>query len=349
MEKGLKNLTQAYRSAQKKQNDGTYHDQPDSGIGISDLDDTHEEDHAPAPAISGQARVPSLQSMLGSSTCDYLTGTNPARHESLTTLEADTAHGCHTLIHDRGLKSIIADDIGSKAMKDGETEFEVQARHSMIKSPESSEPEMLLSREVTSVSRSPEDEAIDISEDSMDDSGLDSSMDIDKQKEETLDRLMLYFYDLFAYTQFSQHNGDNSSSPECSTNPKHTTQAPSRETRRSGRKRKSDESTERDEREDEDDDKPSKRARGTNESDILDTSAARRLACPYYKRNKGKHQPSRACAGPGWLAVHRLKYASILFQCLTVAKTCAGNIYIESTLCLYIVDVVTLPLKMKRN
>jgi hypothetical protein len=75
MEKGLKNLNQAYRSAQKKQNDGTYHDHEDSGIGISDLDeDSSPADMLPAsmseahfatyPGGYQQQRVPSIQSMI---------------------------------------------------------------------------------------------------------------------------------------------------------------------------------------------------------------------------------------------------------------------------------------------
>jgi hypothetical protein len=83
MEKGLKNLTQAFRSAQKKQNDGTYHDHEDSGIGISDLD----EESSPAdmlPSVpeahysaytnvypSQQQRVSSIQSLM-----------NPAYHHA---------------------------------------------------------------------------------------------------------------------------------------------------------------------------------------------------------------------------------------------------------------------------
>ncbi|KAF2823576.1 hypothetical protein CC86DRAFT_372508 [Ophiobolus disseminans] len=78
MEKGIKNLTQASRSAQKKRNDGTYHEE-DSGIGISDL----EEESSPAELLPGvpenpfaayqhtsgypsqqQPRVPSIQSMI---------------------------------------------------------------------------------------------------------------------------------------------------------------------------------------------------------------------------------------------------------------------------------------------
>ncbi|KAH7078255.1 hypothetical protein FB567DRAFT_552267 [Paraphoma chrysanthemicola] len=76
MEKGIKNLTQAARSAQKKQNDGTYHDHEDSGIGISDLEEESSpadmgpsvsEAHFPTYAVgypSQQQRVPSIQSML---------------------------------------------------------------------------------------------------------------------------------------------------------------------------------------------------------------------------------------------------------------------------------------------
>lgn len=80
MEKGLKNLNQAYRSAQKKQGTGTYdEDHGDSGIGHSDVDEEHEE-RVPSSALSDMAdtgyqfrssyaqrqhqRVPSIQNML---------------------------------------------------------------------------------------------------------------------------------------------------------------------------------------------------------------------------------------------------------------------------------------------
>ncbi|CAO2657440.1 Nn.00g035660.m01.CDS01 [Neocucurbitaria sp. VM-36] len=92
MEKGLKNLTQAYRSAQKKQNDGTYHDHEDSGIGVSDLDEESEDHHhADIPNVSPvqyttypvgypsqqTQRVPSIQSMLHPHTMQY-----PSHHYS---------------------------------------------------------------------------------------------------------------------------------------------------------------------------------------------------------------------------------------------------------------------------
>jgi hypothetical protein len=86
MEKGLKNLTQAYRSAQRKlSNNGTYHNHEDSGIGITDLDedsgigitDLDEEPLGdrlsvfesncslhPGGSLSQHHRVPSIQSMI---------------------------------------------------------------------------------------------------------------------------------------------------------------------------------------------------------------------------------------------------------------------------------------------
>jgi hypothetical protein len=103
MEKGLKNLTQAFRSAQKKQNDGTYHDHEDSGIGISDLD----EESSPADMLSSvpeahysaytnvyptqqqqqQQRVSSIQSLM-----------NPAYHHPSQYMAHPQVHG-HPLSH----------------------------------------------------------------------------------------------------------------------------------------------------------------------------------------------------------------------------------------------------------
>jgi hypothetical protein len=69
MEKGLKNLNQAYRSSQKKQ--GTYEDQnEDSGIGFLTDEESDDRIHLPeVPEASAytpteQTRVPSIESML---------------------------------------------------------------------------------------------------------------------------------------------------------------------------------------------------------------------------------------------------------------------------------------------
>lgn len=93
MEKGFKNLSQAARSALKKQgyHSGTYADHEDSAIGVSDFDeedDHHTEMAMPvAPAThyqntqlqypgaypSQQQRVPSIQSMLHQHPMQYAT------------------------------------------------------------------------------------------------------------------------------------------------------------------------------------------------------------------------------------------------------------------------------------
>lgn len=70
MEKGLKNLAQAYRSSQKK--NGTYEEHGDSGIGHSDLEEEQDDrmpDISESPfqyqqGSTAQQRVPSIQSML---------------------------------------------------------------------------------------------------------------------------------------------------------------------------------------------------------------------------------------------------------------------------------------------
>lgn len=84
MEKGLKNLSQAARSAMKKHGfQGTYADHEDSAIGVSDFDEESDEHHTemtlpvatashypsaqlqyPGTFPPQQQRVPSIQSML---------------------------------------------------------------------------------------------------------------------------------------------------------------------------------------------------------------------------------------------------------------------------------------------
>jgi hypothetical protein len=46
----------------------------------------------------------------------------------------------------------------------------------------------------------------------------------------------------------------------------------------------------------------SKQLRQDNEDAL-----ARRLACPYFKRDPVKYQEERSCVGPGWKRVHRIK------------------------------------------
>ncbi|KAK9780029.1 putative C2H2-type domain-containing protein [Seiridium cardinale] len=45
----------------------------------------------------------------------------------------------------------------------------------------------------------------------------------------------------------------------------------------------------------------------TNQSATPNTVAAKKFACPYYRRCAWNHQNPRSCAGPGWQSVHRVK------------------------------------------
>jgi hypothetical protein len=226
-------------------------------------------------------------------------------------------------------------------------EDEVQRDHNTQERSTSPQPEMELSVATSSVPHSSEDEAVDLSEGSVDESSMSCLNDIGAQKEEILDRLMLHFYELFAGTTFAQYSGNNSSSPAVSS--KQSAQPPGKAAKSSGRKRKSNERSEGDERGDEDEDKPSKRSRSLGDADRDESSSARRLACPYYKKHHGRFQPSRACAGPGWLTVHRLKYGLLDIFSYMPANPCVESIFIESTPCLYTVDAVTISLTMKHN
>jgi hypothetical protein len=85
MEKGLKNLAQAYRASQR--NKGTVDGHYDSGIGVSDLEEESEErtidmqdpeSSTPFQNQYTQQRVPSIQSMLGQ--YPAMQGTLPQHH-----------------------------------------------------------------------------------------------------------------------------------------------------------------------------------------------------------------------------------------------------------------------------
>ena len=45
-------------------------------------------------------------------------------------------------------------------------------------------------------------------------------------------------------------------------------------------------------------------------SDVVAPETRRAFACPYHRRNPTKRQASRACGGPGWLEIHRVKYVT---------------------------------------
>jgi hypothetical protein len=349
MENGLKNLTQASRSAQRKQ-ESLYQDHTDSGVGMSDYEKSRRQSYTGSrPSILDQRRVPSIQSMITVAQDRPRTSSNSTPQEvpRLLTQEipsSDVAIERRNISHNHIKEEKIAhlsdetpDDftiVGSSTQQgpatdrskheienwspqrhDGHKEScmgrsaaedEVQLIYNTQERSTSPQPVLRPPTATPSAPQSSEDEAVDMSESSIDGSSMPCLNDIGAQKEEILNRLMLHFYELFAGTTFAQCTSNSTLSPKISS--KQSAQPPGTTDRATGRKRKSKDSSEGDEREDEDKDKPSKRPRGLGDADREENSLARRLACPYYKKHRGRFRPSRACAGPGWLTVHRLKY-----------------------------------------
>ena len=58
---------------------------------------------------------------------------------------------------------------------------------------------------------------------------------------------------------------------------------------------------------DEDSDDENNRKRRRKSRINKDQIAGLKLACPYFKHNPGRHSKHRACAGPGWHTIHRVK------------------------------------------
>ena len=142
-----------------------------------------------------------------------------------------------------------------------------------------------------------------------DDYDVDSPVTVQARKECIVDRLMVRVHDIFAYTNFSTSHGyETAGSKKRGQDFDRSTKA---DTKQSGKKRKmtgKEEDNARDDRDEEDDDESRKRRPGESAGSKPAMGTQRRLACPYYQHNPRKCFPSRACRGPGWHTIHRIKY-----------------------------------------
>jgi hypothetical protein len=141
-----------------------------------------------------------------------------------------------------------------------------------------------------------------------DDSEVDSIGDLTTQKAQIVDHLMVHVYDMFALPDVKKCKGGSGSSSSTSIiqgNEKTTQELPSYGSKRtlySRGERNDDE-----DRDEEDDDDTSKRRKMAKPVTDDFSKDSKRLACPYYKQDPHAHKSSKACAGPGWYKVHRLK------------------------------------------
>ncbi|KAH5305110.1 hypothetical protein HBI12_171720 [Parastagonospora nodorum] len=149
-----------------------------------------------------------------------------------------------------------------------------------------------------------EDELLETTEDSLDDSSPGGALGIHAQKEEILDRLMVYFYQIFTATNDFKRHGEQSSTPS-----KHSKQSDDSSDHPTASRPKKRKSGDRDEGNKDREDEGGGGKRRRESKNILNdkSEASKRLACPYFKRKPLNYQPKRACSGPGWLTVHRLK------------------------------------------
>jgi hypothetical protein len=190
-----------------------------------------------------------------------------------------------------------------------------------------------------------ESEGLNSAQSSSDDSSVDCMDDVTIHKQLMVDRLMVCFYDMFAFTEFTTCNGDATSSSNGS--PEERAKSADWGARK-GKKRKSDERQDKEQPNSEDDNDVGKRRRTKDRFAMQDLKAEKRFACPYFKRDPQRHQSSRACSGHWWPDVHRIKYDLQLTQRL-MANASTGAASIALTLCRSIADAVTPRLRSKTN
>jgi len=338
MEKGLKNLNQAYRTGQKKQ--GNYDGNEDSGVWIIDHDDEayYSNNSSSLPSVSEtaikyentslQTRVPSIQSMLsypfpplrrlpslqenfplnfGHSSSTWLSGTpetGPGYERG--SITAQSARTTSNPPASRDNDSILSDKAQSKTLEQDKPDSQ-----SIVNEPGVQDGRSPVSPKTPSNSLPSDSDTLQSGGSSTDSSSettrsvsVDDPYEIRAQKEQLIDRLMLRFYEIFNTTGFSGAKDQGSSSaPNVSTS--HSNTSPQRSSNAGSKKRTSDERGE--DQDDENDNSNSrKRSKNSDGAAVLDEEK-KKLACPYFKHNPRKYQGLRSCPGPGWDTVHRLK------------------------------------------
>lgn len=136
------------------------------------------------------------------------------------------------------------------------------------------------------------------------------------QKKVLLNRLMGYFYEVFfsspmRSTSFTRHGTSSEQSDPQSKDSSTSTSMTSASvasgylgtSQASGKRRASGE----EDREQEEEGRPPQRRRGKDIQDSPVDKLTKRLACPYFKMDSARYRATRACIGPGWKSVHRIK------------------------------------------
>jgi hypothetical protein len=138
-------------------------------------------------------------------------------------------------------------------------------------------------------------------------SDIDSAEKIKIHRAQLVDRLMVLVYDMF---NPADSLGTRRHAGAGSNNVLKARPAIVGSQQKSGKKRGSHESQKNEDEgiDDDENDFPKRRRGASGQHDKTHQEPFRKLACPYYQREPRKCHKHRACSGPGWDTVHRLKY-----------------------------------------
>ncbi|PSN65855.1 hypothetical protein BS50DRAFT_621649 [Corynespora cassiicola Philippines] len=327
MEKGLKNLRQASRSAQKKQ--GIYgHD--DSGIGISDDEpDGNPEDYN----VSSASRLPppilmSASDESLSASTSTLRSTRKHQHISFSPIrEKEASVGFYETIESLPQIFETNDSAATASTKKDNIDRFLQ-KHAELPDRDDSSYSHQISDSIPTSSRRSEDVTVietqspdhhhspctecslsdpsTTSEPSSNPSDNSSVIpgDTTSVKRRIVDKIMIRFYEIFESTSISSYRSHASGTPSSSTgsNSSRTHQSHSGAL---GKRKPKDCEGDKDDQNKED--RPNKRHKKDEELDKMLSENKRKLACPYFKYNRRKYRDRRSCPGPGWDSIHRLK------------------------------------------
>ncbi|KAF2036397.1 hypothetical protein EK21DRAFT_84083 [Setomelanomma holmii] len=164
---------------------------------------------------------------------------------------------------------------------------------------------------------------------------IDHAMDLKTQKEQILDRLMLCVYEMFAQTTFHTRGGHDGKTSSCA--PQHRSSSSTSSSKYKGKRSYTNEQGRDDDRDENEDDDSRKRPRIQTQFSGSGSQDRKRLACPYFKHAPLQTYSSRACYGPGWPSIHRMKYLPFQSRSTHLSDYITENTCIGSMPCLFIV------------
>jgi hypothetical protein len=171
-------------------------------------------------------------------------------------------------------------------------------------SPTSIFAEALQFGECSSSSPGTETETSDTTDESLDDVDAETDIDLETQKKHIVDSLMADVYEMSssANLRMCSPRASSASSSQRTSGP-----SLDKSSNVTSKRRALAERDRNDEQSDKEDEGTGKR-RKTLETSVEEAQSIRKkFACPFFKREPWRHRASKACAGPGWDTIARIK------------------------------------------